>query len=131
MGSYLDAWEKYFKFGGRARRREFWLFSLINGVLMYLLPVVLRFLFSDPGQGATFTLILSVLLSLVVFIPSLAVFSRRLHDTGRSGWWFLLSFVPFGNLLLLVWLCQDSQSGGNQYGPNPKDEALGQTLFAQ
>jgi uncharacterized membrane protein YhaH (DUF805 family) len=131
MGSYLDAWEKFFNFKGRARRREFWLFSFINSAILYFLPTSLLFLFSDRSEGATFSMVLMGLLSLVITIPSLAVFVRRLHDTDRSGWWFLLTFVPLGNLFLLVWLCQNSKPGDNQYGPNPKEEMMGNPELAR
>jgi uncharacterized membrane protein YhaH (DUF805 family) len=61
------------------------------------------------------------LYGLAVFIPSLAVGVRRLHDTGRSGWWLLISLVPIiGIIVLIVFLVQDSQNGTNQYGENPK-----------
>ncbi len=58
---------------------------------------------------------------LVILIPSLALCVRRLHDTGKSGWFFFISFIPLvGAILLLVFLATDSQPGPNQYGPNPK-----------
>ena len=62
------------------------------------------------------------LYSLAVFIPNLAVFVRRLHDTGKSGWTLLVYFIPLvGLILLIVWLASDSQPGSNQWGPNPKE----------
>ena len=65
---------------------------------------------------------LAYLWSLAVFIPSLAVSVRRLHDIGRSGWWLLLSLIPLvGAIILIIWYCTDSQPGANQYGPNPKE----------
>ncbi len=65
---------------------------------------------------------LSVLYSLAAFLPGFAVTCRRLHDTGRSGWWFLLVFLPIvGLIVLIVFLCLDSQPGENAYGPNPKE----------
>jgi uncharacterized membrane protein YhaH (DUF805 family) len=64
---------------------------------------------------------LSGIYSLAVLIPSLAVGVRRLHDTGKSGWWLLLALIPVvGVIVLLVFMCQDSNPGQNQYGPNPK-----------
>ncbi|MDB4574874.1 DUF805 domain-containing protein, partial [Akkermansiaceae bacterium] len=60
---------------------------------------------------------------LAVFIPGLAVFVRRMHDTGRSGWWFLLNFVPFGAIVVIVFLAQDSNPDANKYGENPKKSA--------
>jgi uncharacterized membrane protein YhaH (DUF805 family) len=59
---------------------------------------------------------------LVTFVPGLAVAVRRMHDTGRSGWWVLLSVVPFVGLLVLFWYCTDSRPA-NRWGPNPKASA--------
>ena len=106
MNWYLEVLKKYAVFDGRARRTEFWLFVLFNGIIGFIL---------------SFVSILEILYMLAVFIPSLAVGARRLHDTGRSGWWMLISFVPLiGAIVLLVFFVQDSQECDNQYGPNPK-----------
>ena len=59
---------------------------------------------------------------LALLIPCIAVAVRRLHDSNRSGWWLLLGLIPLiGTIVILVFMCQDSQPGENQYGPNPKD----------
>lgn len=93
---------KYATFSGRARRSELWFWTLLN-VIVGVIPFV------------------NYLWALVVFIPSIAVWVRRLHDTGKSGWCYLLVLIPFiGQILLIVWGCQDSQPGDNKYGPNPK-----------
>ena len=68
--------------------------------------------------------ILLVIYVFAVFIPGIAVYVRRLHDTGRSGWWFLIILVPFGVFVLLVFLVEDSQADENKYGPNPKEEKI-------
>jgi uncharacterized membrane protein YhaH (DUF805 family) len=60
------------------------------------------------------------LFNLAVFIPGIAVAVRRLHDTGRSGWWYLLVFTIIGIIPLIIWFASDSQPGTNQWGPNPK-----------
>lgn len=60
------------------------------------------------------------ILVLGIIIPSLAVIVRRLHDTGKSGWWYLISFIPFGSIVLLIFFCLDSEPGTNKWGPNPK-----------
>jgi uncharacterized membrane protein YhaH (DUF805 family) len=60
-------------------------------------------------------------IALALFLPSLALYIRRLHDIGKSGWWVLLILIPIvGIIVLLAWACMDGQQGSNQYGPNPK-----------
>jgi len=115
---YLGVLRNYATFTGRARRTEYWMFFLVNIVISLLLAAV-EAIFGGPG-------VLQGLYSLCVLIPSLAVSVRRLHDTNRSGWWLLIGLVPLlGLIVLLVFAVQDSQAGGNQYGPNPKGAAAG------
>ena len=101
--------ENYANFKGRARRSEYWYYTLasfIAGFICGLLPIPF----------------ISMLLSLALFIPSLAVSVRRLHDIGKSGWTYLLILIPIvGAIILLVWFCQDSQPGENKWGANPKE----------
>ncbi len=113
MHWYLDVLRKYATFTGRARREEFWMFALVNLILSVLLMVV-------DGVLDAFGF-LSIIYSLALFLPGLAVAVRRLHDTGRSGWWILVAFVPLaGAIVLLVFLVSDSAPHPNAYGPNPK-----------
>lgn len=113
MNWYLTVLKRYTVFSGRAARTEFWMFALFNFIASIILGVVDSVL----GLGA----LLASLYSLAVLLPSLGVGIRRLHDTGRSGWWLLISLVPLvGIIVLLVFTIQDSQPGDNQYGPNPK-----------
>lgn len=115
MKWYLAAFKNYATFSGRARRKEFWMFTLFN-VLIGALLVGLGMAI-DPTIG---TIVYAVYI-LAVFIPSIAVTVRRLHDTGRSGGWYFISFVPLvGPIILLVFVCGDSNPEPNQYGPNPK-----------
>ena len=117
MHWYLDVLKKYATFSGRARRKEYWTFVLINIVVAIIFGGVEVVLFV-PG-------LVSGLYGLALLVPSLAVGVRRLHDTGRSGWWLLISFVPLvGGIILLVFLVQDSEQGTNDYGPNPKDYSV-------
>ena len=115
MEYYLEVLKKYAVFDGRATRSEYWYFALFNAIIsiaiVFIAPIILG------GAG----LLLSVLYALGVLLPSIGVSIRRLHDTGKSGWWLLLSFIPFGGLVLLYFFVQDSQAGVNQYGPNPKE----------
>ena len=118
MNWYLEVLRKYAVFDGRARRTEFWLFFLFNCIIALVLSIIEAIVGIAPIGGAS---ILGSLYMLVVFIPYLAVGVRRLHDTGRSGWWMLIYIVPLiGAIVLLVFFVQDSQDGHNQYGPNPK-----------
>ena len=118
MNWYLEVLRKYAVFDGRARRTEFWLFFLFNCIIALVLSIIEAIVGIAPIAGAS---ILGSLYMLVVFIPYLAVGVRRLHDTGRSGWWMLIYIMPLiGAIVLLVFFVQDSQDGDNQYGPNPK-----------
>ena len=112
MNEYLGVLKKYATFSGRARRKEFWMFALINFIIMVVLSGVDMML----GTG-----ILSGIYALAVFLPSIAVGARRLHDIGKTGWWQLIGLVPFiGIIVLIIFYVMDSNPGDNQYGPNPK-----------
>lgn len=118
---------KYATFSGRARRFEYWFFVLFNilvEIVVYIPGVLLVLTLSRPQMYIGFGLLaLMGIFALAVIIPGLAVIVRRLHDTGRSGWWYFISLVPFvGGIILLVFLCTDSQPGENKWGPNPKGE---------
>lgn len=120
MDWYLKVIRNYVGFSGRARRKEYWIFVLINIVISIVLAMVDGMLGLKVGgeQGAG---LLGLIYSLAILLPSIAVGVRRLHDTGRSGWWMLIAFVPFiGFIVLLVFFVLDSQPGSNEYGPNPK-----------
>ena len=115
---YLEVLRKYAVFDGRARRTEYWMFTLVSIIISFLLGLIEGLLGIAPELDFN---ILSSIYSLVIFIPGLAVSVRRLHDIGRSGWWFLIIFIPIiGFLILLVFAAMDSEPGPNQYGPNPK-----------
>lgn len=110
-----SVFSKYATFSGRARRSEYWYFVL----LQVIVTAVLNGLYSAT-ESVAFSAIL-VLFDLALLVPSLAVCWRRLHDIGRSGGYYFFVLIPLvGWILLLVWMCQDSQPGANQYGPNPK-----------
>ena len=110
-----SVFSKYATFSGRARRSEYWYFVL----LQVIVTAVLNGLYSAT-ESVAFSAIL-VLFDLALLVPSLAVCWRRLHDIGRSGAYYFFVLIPLvGWILLLVWMCQDSQPGANQYGPNPK-----------
>ncbi|WP_458414837.1 DUF805 domain-containing protein [Schinkia sp. CFF1] len=113
MEWYLKVIKNYVGFQGRARRKEYWMFTLFNFIFAVVIGIV-EGIFDLPE-------FLSAIYTLAVFLPSLAVGIRRLHDTGRSGWWLLISLIPLiGAIVLIVFMCEDSKEGDNQYGPNPK-----------
>lgn len=131
-GYYKKVWSQFGDFSGRARRREYWWFYLLNAVVFVLLmmPFVLMVDSTAPDQ-ALLIMVPMALYALVMIVPYLAVTVRRLHDSGRSGWWlvlfqFIFGLVPYlniiGGLVMLVLLCTDSDPGSNEYGPNPKAE---------
>jgi uncharacterized membrane protein YhaH (DUF805 family) len=121
MNWYLQALKKYTVFTGRARRSEYWFFVLFNILISAALSVV--DFFTGTYSAYYHTGLLGGLYSLGVLLPAIAVTIRRLHDTGRSGWWILIALVPvIGGIVLLVFMVLDSQAGDNEYGPSPKAE---------
>ena len=119
MNWYLDAWKNYVTFTGRSRRTAYWMFVLFNFVAVILANVIdnVLGLAGEGGYGPV-----SLIYGLAVFLPGLALAIRRLHDTGRTGWWILIGFLPLiGFIVLIIFFVQDSQPGSNQYGPNPKE----------
>jgi uncharacterized membrane protein YhaH (DUF805 family) len=119
MNWYIGVWKKFAVFEGRAARTEYWMFFLFNiliGIVLAVADLATGTFSEETGLG-----LLGGLYSLAVLIPSIAVTVRRLHDTGRSGWWVLVGLIPLlGVLVLLVFMVLDSEPGENAYGPNPK-----------
>ena len=120
MNWYLEVLRKYAVFSGRARRKEFWYFTLFNVLINFGLDFVDAFVGTfnhEIGVG-----LLGGLYALAVLIPGIAVTVRRLHDTGRTGWWFLIVLIPIiGLIVLLIFMVLDSTPGTNEYGDNPKE----------
>ena len=109
---------KYADFSGRARRKEYWLFLLYYSIAI----VVFGFIDGTTHNyiGDSKIGILSCILYFFMVIPAWAVCFRRLHDTGRSGWWILIGFIPIiGSIVLLIFLCTASDNGENKYGESP------------
>ena len=112
MNYYLAVLKKYAVFSGRSRRKEFWMFTLISAVINTLLMYIDSFLGTN--------MILQTIYALAIFIPSIALLIRRLHDTNKSGWWILLFLTVIGGIVVFIFTVLDSDSGTNKYGPNPK-----------
>lgn len=114
---------QYSDFTGRARRKEYWMYQLLVGLLMLGLLVVFGGLAALTRSQTLGYLMIGVIaiIGLGLMIPTLAVTTRRLHDTGRSGWWQLISLVPYvGGFVVLVFCILEGNPGPNQYGPDPK-----------
>lgn len=122
MSWFLMALRKYAKFSGRSQRAEYWFFFLFQALFLIGLAFLDGMLgFFDESEDVG---LFSGIFAIAMIIPSFSVNVRRLHDTGRSGWWLLASLVPvLGSLVLVVFALQDSQPGGNAYGPDPKAPA--------
>jgi len=117
-------WSNYATFKGRSRRSEYWwiqLFLVLTNLAVAAIDLALmngdidRFI-ANGGGG-----IVGLLWILVTIVPALAVLVRRLHDTGKSGWWVLIGLVPFvGTIVLFVFSVLDSDVGDNKFGGSPK-----------
>jgi uncharacterized membrane protein YhaH (DUF805 family) len=121
---------KYAEFEGRARRSEYWLFTLFQVLVGFGLFVVMAMVggFADLNSGGGGVLAgviflvfaICAIFGLAMFIPSLAVSIRRLHDSDKSGAWLLLSFVPLGGVVVFIFTLLDGTPGPNRFGPDPK-----------
>lgn len=113
MNYYINALTKnYGNFNGRARRKEYWTFVLCNVIVGFVLGII---------AAITKISIIPGIYYLIVLVPSVALMVRRLHDIGKSGAWFFISFIPVvGAIWLLVLTCMEGGLGSNQYGENPK-----------
>ena len=119
--------KRYAEFTGRSRRKEYWMFFLLCMVVGLVLGFVEGMLGLTGMIGPYGPL--SMLFLLAILVPSIAVGIRRLHDTGRSGWWILIALVPLvDGLVLLVFYVLEGNSGPNEYGPDPKGEDLAKTF---
>lgn len=118
--------ENYANFSGRARRSEYWYFALCNVIisLVFYVPLLLSGGLQNEEPNALFWLFygLFMLYSIAILIPSLAVAVRRLHDVGKSGWFYLVGLIPLvGPILLLVWFFTEGEGHTNKWGADPKD----------
>lgn len=124
----LKPFHQYADFKGRARRKEYWLFTL------FIIIVSLVLSFIDHTAGFTLgsnTGVLGFIFYLAIFVPSLAVGVRRLHDIDKSGWFILLGFIPLiGAIALIILMCLPGTQGDNRFGPDPLAEDETETAAA-
>jgi len=123
MDWYLKVLKNYVGFEGRARRKEYWMFTLFNIIVSFVLGIIdgLGGLMTESGIG-----MLGLLYTLAVLLPSIAVGVRRLHDIDKSGWWLLLVFIPLiGAIVLLVFAVMEGTRGSNRFGEDPKSDEGG------
>jgi len=125
-------YRRYFDFSGRSTRREYWLFYLFYMLVLaavFVMTFSITFSTTDRHANSGPALVLGVFGVLVAvfvlgtLIPALALMVRRLHDQDRSGLFVLISFIPFGGLVLLIMMLLAGTRGPNRYGPDPRDSS--------
>jgi uncharacterized membrane protein YhaH (DUF805 family) len=120
MNWYIQVLKKYAVFSGRARRKEYWMFFLFNIIFAASASFLDNMIGTTIGDSSFG--VLHTLYSLTVIVLGLAVTVRRLHDTDRSGWWIFIVLIPLiGTVWLLILMVDNSTSGENKYGQNPKE----------
>ena len=120
--AYALGWSRFTDFNGRSRRLEYWSWSLVNFIIM-LSFIALTVPFGLGSASSDLLLSLYVIFCVVCVIPGVALSIRRLHDIGFTGWWILITIVPYASLLLLVFAFVDSQKETNKWGSSPKYES--------
>lgn len=120
VNNYIGVLSNYVGFRGRATRTEYWMFVLASVIVSIVLAVVGNVLGLTIGEGAGATNVLSLVYTLAVLLPSIAVMVRRFHDRGYSGWMALLLLVPVvGWVAVIVFMVLPSERGDNRHGPYP------------
>ena len=113
IAAYIRVLQKYVVFDGRASRSEYWWFALVQTIIWAIL-LALSLAIHEA------LMVITVVYALATIIPSLAVTIRRLHDSGKSAWFILFTFIPLvGGIIMLVFMVLGSEAGENKYGPQP------------
>jgi uncharacterized membrane protein YhaH (DUF805 family) len=111
INAYTDFWKRYVDFSGRTSRSDFW-YYILGAFVVFIIAAML-----DNVTGLT---LFTPVLSLASIIPAVAIYTRRLHDINKTGWWQLIALIPLAGLIvLLVWFCTKGDQAKNQYGINP------------
>lgn len=119
--AYLCFWKNYFNFSGRARRSEYWFSYIVNFIVAFLLKNLSELMLAFSEVASVIVFFVYFLYLLASITPSMAVFIRRMHDSGKSGACFFIGLIPIiGNIIVLVLLFLNSQPGTNKYGVSPK-----------
>lgn len=123
MSWYLKCKKNYTNFKGRARRKEYWIFQLINIIFLLFLYILDLKLNTGTIINNRYIGFFSFIYEIFILLPTLSVTVRRLHDIGRSGSWIFISFIPIvGVIWLIILMCVEGSVFDNEYGSNPKDE---------
>ena len=121
MEYYKKVLNHYADFTGRARRKEYWMFVLVNFLVMMVVGIISGLLSTAFSSEVPFVLFYGAY-SLAILVPTLGVTVRRLHDIGKSGWMYFVGLIPLiGGIWLLVLLVTEGNHGPNQYGEDPKN----------
>ncbi len=114
LDEYIGVLQKYAVFEGRASRREFWVFNIMNALLALGVSIL------SSAFGAAFLSVLMLLYFIAIFVPSLAVSIRRLHDIDKSGWWILIGIIPvLGGIIQFIFYILPGTEGPNRFGAAP------------
>ena len=121
--------KRYADFSGRTRRKEYWMF-LLGVVIVAIVLGIIEGIVGLSGMVGGVYGPLTLIFALAIIIPGIAVQVRRFHDQDKSGWFVLLSLIPFvGGIIVLVFMCLEGTKGPNRFGPDPKD-ASGVEVFS-
>ena len=121
MDWMLMPFRRFADFSGRSRRKEYWMFTLLNLIVGFVLGLIGGILGGGSEGGSMMGNAIIGLYMLIVIVPSIAVTVRRFHDQDKSGWFVLLAFIPLvGSLIVLVFMCLEGTRGSNRFGDDPK-----------
>ena len=118
---YIKVINQYSDFKSRSRRREYWMYTLFNIVFFLIAMILDNYIINVTIQGDLPIGIISVSYYFFILIPTVAVTVRRLHDIGKSGWYYFISFIPFvGGIWMILLMCMEGDMNSNKWGENPK-----------